>query len=144
MPTTSGHPHIDTIQTYYRGCNAADVALMCATFTDDVVHYFVDIEPVRGAQALAAFWARAGPRTRARWHLDHALVAGDEAVIEWTMHWTPPEGAEEEVLRGSEWYRFRDGRIAEIRSYHNNWHLRDPANFELRGFDYDARGYAAR
>ena len=141
---TSGHPHLDTIQRYYRGCNTADAGLMASTFADDVVHYFVDHAPVRGAAGLAAWWSKVGPRTRARWHLDHALVEGDEAVIEWTMHWTPPGGEREEVLRGTEWYRFRDGRIAEIRSYHANWHLRDPGNFELRGFDYALRGYARR
>jgi hypothetical protein len=143
MPRTSGHPHIETIQAYYRGCNSADIGLMASTLTRDVVHYFVDHAPVRSAEGLASFWSKVGPRTRARWHLDHALVAGDEAVIEWTMHWTPVAADREEVLRGTEWYRFRNGRIAEIRSYHVNWHLRNPANFELRDFDYAGRGYAA-
>ena len=142
MPRTTGHPHIDTIQRYYRGCNTADVELMTSTFTEDVVHYFVDHEPVRGAEGLAAFWAKVGPRTRARWRLDHALAHADEAVIEWCMHWTPVGSEEPEVLRGTEWYLFRDGRIAEIRSYHNNWHLHDPANASLRGFDYEGRGYS--
>lgn len=140
--TATAHPHVDTIRRYYAGCNAADAARMRATFTDDVVHYFVDHAPVAGADALAAWWTKVAPRTRARWTLDHAIVQGDEAVIEWTMHWTPAGGEREEVLRGTEWYRFRDGRIAEIRSYHCNWHLRDPANHELRGFPYAARDYA--
>jgi hypothetical protein len=141
MPRTAGHPFIETIQAYYQGCNDADVELMASTLTDDVVHYFVDHAPVHGAHGLASFWSKVGPRTRARWRLDHALVGGDEAVIEWTMRWTPVGTEREEVLRGTEWYRFRGGRIAEIRSYHVNWHLRDPGNFELRGFDYAGRGY---
>jgi hypothetical protein len=135
------HPHLITVGRYYEGCNTADVALMKSTFTRDVVHYFVDHDPVRGNDALAGYWARVGPKTRARWSVDHALVHDDEAVIEWSMHWSPVGSDRTEMLRGSEWFRFRDGRIAEIRSYHNNPHLHDARNHELRGFPYAQRGY---
>jgi hypothetical protein len=142
MPTLPEHPHIDTILLYYRGCNEPDADLMASTFTEDVVHYYVDHEPVRGREGLAGYWAKVGPRTQAHWTVDHAMVCGDEAVIEWAMRWTPPGLGEQELLRGSEWFVFRGGLIAEVRSYHNNYHLRDPANFELRGFPYDQRGYS--
>jgi ketosteroid isomerase-like protein len=134
------HPHVATIRRYYDGCNAPDVELMCSTFTDDVVHYFVDHAPVRGAQGLATYWAKVVPKTRARWTLDHAIVQGDEAVIEWSMCWTPGGSTRPELLRGTEWYVFRSGKIAEIRSYHCNFHLQSPDNFELRQFPYAARG----
>ena len=140
-PRTAGHPYIDTIQTYYRGCNTQDVALMVSTFTDDVVHYFVDHSAVRGAQALANYWAKTAPRTQANWQLDHAVVDEPEAVIEWSMSWLPLQTGNKEILRGSEWYLFRDGLIAEIRSYHNNYFLQDPSNRELHDFDYGERGY---
>lgn len=135
------HEYIETIKRYYQGCNSADRELMLDTFSDDVVHYFVDQPPVVGAQALANFWAKVGPKTQARWTLDHALVHGDEAVIEWSMFWTPPATQVRELLRGAEWYVFRDGKIAEVRSYHNNYHLHDVRNYQLRDFPYDARGY---
>ena len=48
---------------------------------------------------------------------------------------------EPELLRGSEWYVFREGRIAEIRSYHNNFYLQNAKNRELHDFDYAGRGY---
>ena len=73
MTRTSGHPYIETIKRYYQGCNTADVDLMISTFTDDVVHYFVDHSAVRGAAALANYWAKVGPKTQANWQLDHAL-----------------------------------------------------------------------
>lgn len=140
MPRTSGHRFIDTIGKYYQGCNTADIALMKSTFTEDVVHYFSDHAAVRGADSLAAYWSRVGPRTEANWQLDHAIVQDDEAVIEWSMRWRTPEG-KTELLRGTEWYVFRDNLIAEIRSYHNNFFLHDRRNRALRDFDYDGRGY---
>lgn len=138
---TSGHPFIETIKRYYEGCNTADVDLMKSTFTDDIVHYFVDHSEVVGADNLANYWAKVGPRTQANWQLDHAIVEEHEAVIEWSMRWVPAATGEAEILRGSEWYIFREGRIAEIRSYHNNYYLQDPNNRELHGFDYADRGY---
>ncbi len=141
MSRLPDHDHIRTILRYYDGCNTADAELMRSTFSADVVHYYLDHEPVRGRDGLAGYWAKVGPRTRARWSCDHAIVAGDEAVIEWSMRWTPIGTNTPELLRGTEWYRFVDGLIAEIRSYHCNHHLQSPDNYELRGFDYDARGY---
>ena len=141
MPRQSGHRYIETILRYYDGCNSADFDLMMSTFTDDVVHYFVDHGAVEGAEGLANYWVKVGPRTQANWQLDHALVEEPEAVIEWSMRWSPPGGGQAELLRGSEWYLFRDDLIAEIRSYHNNIHLQNPNNRELWDFDYAGRGY---
>ena len=141
MTEREPHPYIAIIESYYSGCNTADVERMMATFTDDVVHYFVDHAPVSTAAGLADYWAKVGPRTHANWSVDHWLVQEPEAVIEWSMAWQPPGAASMEILRGSEWFRFRNGRIAEIRSYHNNVHLQSPDNRELHGFDYVGRGY---
>lgn len=141
MPRTTGHPFIETIHQYYAGCNAADRTLMQTTFTEDVVHYFVDHSKVAGAERLANYWAKVQPLTQANWVLDHALVQDDEAVIEWSMRWTPQPTGVPEILRGSEWYLFRDGLIAEIRSYHANYYLADTRNRELHNFPYNSRGY---
>ena len=80
MPELPDHPYIETIVRYYGGCNTADIAVMESTFTEDVVHYFVDHPPVAGRRGLATYWAKVGPRTRAHWTVDHAIVDGDEAV----------------------------------------------------------------
>ena len=102
------HPFVHTIRQYYHGCSTADVELMQSTFTADVVHYFTHHAPIRGAQALATYWAKMQPRIRATWSCDHAIVQGDECVIEWTMTWTPPTGTVE-AMRGAEWYVFSWG-----------------------------------
>lgn len=136
------HPYVTTIKRYYQGCNTADVELMISTFTDDVVHYFTHHAPIRGAKPLATYWAKMQPRIQAVWSVDHAIVHGDEAVIEWTMRWTPPETGKPELMRGAEWYLFQGGRIAEIRAYYINRHLPyTHPHFELHEFPYAERGY---
>ena len=136
------HKHVTTIERYYHGCSTADRALMISTFTDDVVHYFTHHGPIRGAENLAGYWAKMQPRIQATWSVDHALVQGDEAVIEWTMSWTPPETNRQELMRGAEWYVFRGDRIAEIRAYYLNRHLAyTQPHFELAGFPYADRDY---
>ena len=137
------HPQLAVIRRYYEGCNTGDVVQMVSCFTTDVVHYFVDHAPVRGAEALAGYWATIGPRTRAAWSVDHFIAGVNEAVIEWSMRWTPSGGGagEEEVLRGTEWFRFEAEQISEIRSYHANHYLSAPQNRELHGFPYAERGY---
>ena len=146
------HPFLQTILRYYDGCNTADVELMASTFTDDVVHYFVDHAPVRGREGLAHYWAKVGPATKAHWSVDNFIAqkgenAGEnagEAVIEWSMRWQPKGAKTSELLRGTEWFIFRGGLIAEVRSYHNNVLLQSPKNAELHDFDYARRGYTQR
>ena len=138
---SDGHPYADIIQHYYQGCNTADIDLMMSVFDADIVHYFVDHSAVRGAEGLANYWAKVGPKTRANWTLDHIIIQEPEAVIEWSMSWLPPQAEEEEILRGTEWYLFHGNKIREIRSYHNNFYLQNPANRELHDYDYKGRGY---
>ncbi|MCG8492829.1 MAG: nuclear transport factor 2 family protein [Sneathiellales bacterium] len=141
MRQTSGHPYADIINRYYQGCNTADMSLMMSVFHERVVHYFVDHSAVKGATGLANYWAKVGPKTQARWVLDHIIVQEPEAVIEWSMSWIPPQTGRPEILRGSEWYLFEEDKILEIRSYHNNFYLQNPANRELHDYDYEGRGY---
>jgi len=136
-----GHRYREIINTYYRGCNTADRELMQSTFTDSVKHYFVDHSAVIGAEELANYWAKVAPKTQAHWTLDHILVQEPEAVIEWSMSWTPLTTGIAELLRGCEWYIFEGDKISEIRSYHNNYYLHNEKNRELWDFDYIGRGY---
>ena len=135
------HEHVNTILRYYEGCNTANVDLMMSTFATDVVHYFVDHEPVESAAGLAHYWAKIGPKTKAHWTVERAMATDAEAVIEWAMSWVPMGAAAPEMLYGTEWFRFRDGRITEIRSYHNNPHLANDRNSALWSFPYAERGY---
>ena len=54
-----------------------------------------------------------------QWYLEHGIEQGDEAVIEWTMTWRDPKSGEKRLDRGTEWFRMRDGKIAEVRAYHH-------------------------
>ena len=132
--------HLTTIRRYYDGCNRGDVKLMISTFAPNVVHYFTGYPPVRGAAELANHWAnfQKGGRTT-YWTVDHAIAEGDEAVIEWTMRSYSSGDSHPTILRGTEWYVFKDGKIAEIRAYYHWAHGVEES--ELDGFPYGARRY---
>ena len=136
------HPKYKMISKYYRGCNTQNAALMISTFTGDVIHYFVDHSAISGAEGLANYWCKVATLTKASWTIDHILVKGEEAVIEWSMRWKPASEKKYELLRGTEWFIFRENRIAEIRSYHCNFFRSDRANCQLHDFDYSGRGYS--
>lgn len=132
--------HLDTIRKYYDGCNRGDIDQMMSTFTPDVVHYFVEEPPVRGARELANKWAGFQQEGRvATWTVDHGIAQGDEAVIEWTLVYTRPARSPPTILlRGAEWYFFKDGKIAEIRAYEL---VPGDHKWELDGFPYAQKGY---
>jgi hypothetical protein len=50
------------------------------------------------------------------WLVDHALAQGNEAVIEWTMRWTPTNQQKPQLVRGAEWYVFREHLIYTLKS----------------------------
>ena len=141
-PNLPDHPHVRVIQRYYDACNAYSADALRQLLTPDMVHYWVDHVPVAGGDALASFAAKTAARTKGHWTLDKVMVSAEEAVAEWSMVWTPIGGDQRELLRGTEWFIFREGAIAEVRAYHCNFHLRDPRNFELREFPYRERGYS--
>ncbi len=139
----SEHPNLAIVRKYYDGCNRADIEMMMSTFAPDIVHYFVEEPPVRGARPLAEKWA--GFRKNgavAVWTVDHGIADGDEAVIEFTMIWNRPGRTPPSILvRGAEWYFFNNGRIAEIRAYELVGDVDGKHQWELSGFPYGERGY---
>jgi len=134
------HAHLERIRTYLKGCNTSDVDLIKSTFAPDVVHYFTTREPVQGAETLADHWReyQAGD-SLTTWTLDHGIVEGDEAVIEFSAIEKFKDGRPSEILRGAEWYKFREGKIVEIRAYYH-WVAGKPIS-ELVNFPYTKRGY---
>jgi len=134
---------LELLTRYYDACSAGDADGVAATVTGDVVHYFlapnVGSAPVAGAEHLGRYWRKVQGMLDARWVVDRLVADGDEAVIEWTMFWTPQGEPGRVATRGAEWFALRDGRIAEIRSYYRQ----EPATTELEGFPYAERGYSA-
>lgn len=129
---------LDHIRSYYEALDTGDVELIASHFTPDATHYYTRLGPHRGREiAENARWAI--DNLDGRWHLEHGIADGDEAVIEWTMTWRDPRSGERRINRGTEWFRLEGGRISEVRAYHHG----DRANprGDLLGFDFAARGY---
>jgi ketosteroid isomerase-like protein len=130
--------HLDHIRSYYEALNTGDAELVASHFTDDAVHYYTRLGPHRGRGiAENARWGV--DNLHGRWHYEHGIADGDEAVIEWTMTWRDPDSGEPRLNRGTEWFRLRDGRICEVRADHHG-DKRNPRG-DLLGFDFEARGY---
>lgn len=133
--------HAATVRAYFDACNTGDGPAMRATLAPDVVHYFLapEFPPVRGADELVAYWARYLRSVKPWWTIDRLLAQGDELVSEWSCAWSPPGTSHRLMARGTEWYRMRDGLIAEVRAY---FIASRGASTELAGFPYGERGYA--
>lgn len=123
----------EIVERYFAACSAGDVQAVIDCFTDDAVVYDTNVPPVRGPRAIAEFFAKVRRRWEgAVWRVD--TFVGDDTghcASEWSMY-APGASA---VVRGSEHYDLRDGKISEIRQY---WTFRpESPETGLQGFDYD-------
>ncbi len=132
--------NIEVVRTYFDGCNSGDLDVLLGTLTPDVVHYFLPARfpPIRGAEHLARYWRKYKTALNPVWSIDHILAQGEEVVSEWSCIWTPKDSTKRLMMRGSEWYLMRGGRITEVRAY---LIYDDSGNSELTGFPYGERGY---
>jgi ketosteroid isomerase-like protein len=130
---------LDHIRSYYAALNSGDVERIASHFTNDAVHYYTRLGPHEGARAIGENARWAIDHLDGKWWLEHGIADGDEVVIEWTMTWRDPKSGEERLNRGTEWFRLRGGRIAEVRAYHHG--DRENPRGDLLGFDFAARGY---
>jgi ketosteroid isomerase-like protein len=128
------------IRSYYEALNTGEVELIASYFTEDAVHYYTRLGPHEGAEAIAANARWAIDNLDGQWWFEHGIADGDEVVIEWTMTWRDPKSGERRLNRGTEWFRIRDGRIAEVRAYHHG-DRKNPGG-DLLGFDFARRGYS--
>jgi ketosteroid isomerase-like protein len=130
--------NLDHVRSYYEALNTGDPERVNAHFTPDAVHYYTRLGPHRGAE-IGENTRWAVETIEGQWHLEHGIEDGDEAVIEWTMTWRDPKSGERRLNRGTEWFRFRDGLICEVRAYHHGNSKNPQGN--LLGFDHAARGH---
>jgi ketosteroid isomerase-like protein len=130
---------LDHVRSYYEALNTGDPDRVAEHFTDDAVHYYTRLGPHDGARSIGEHTKWAVENLQGRWILENGIEDGEQAVIEWTMTWRDPRSGEERLDRGTEWFRFRDGRICEVRAYHHSNEKNRCG--DLLGFDHAGRGY---
>jgi ketosteroid isomerase-like protein len=130
---------LDHVRSYYDALNTGDPDRVAAHFTDDATHYYTRMGPHEGARTIGEHTKWAVENIDGQWHIDHAMEDGEQACIEWAMTWRDPETGERRLDRGSEWFAFRDGKIAEVRAYFHGG--RRNRSGDLIGFDHAGRGY---
>jgi ketosteroid isomerase-like protein len=131
--------NLDHIRSYYEALNSGDPEKVAKHFTEDAVHYYTRLGPHEGAAAIGENTRWAVDTIDGQWWMEHGIESGDEAVIEWSMTWRDPNSGDKRINRGTEWFRFRDGKIAEIRAYHHG-DAKNPQG-DLLGFDHKGRGH---
>jgi ketosteroid isomerase-like protein len=131
--------HVDHIRSYYAALNTGDAETVASHFTDDATHYYTRLGPHEGAETIGRMTDLAVKSIEAQWFVENAIEEGDQAAIEWTMTWRDPKSGERRLDRGTEWFAFRDGLIAEVRAYHHGG-KKNPQG-DLLGFDHAGRGY---
>jgi ketosteroid isomerase-like protein len=130
---------LEVVRSYYDALNTGDSDAVAAHFTDDAVHYYTRLGPHQGAKTIGDHTHWAVTNIDGQWHIENAIEDGEQAVIEWAMTWRDPRSGERRLDRGTEWFRFRDGRICEVRAYHHGG-PKNPSG-DLLGFDHAGRGY---
>jgi ketosteroid isomerase-like protein len=131
--------NVDRIRSYYEALNSGDAERVAAHFTEDATHYYTRLGPHEGAETIGQMTDLAVKSIEAQWFVENAIEDGDQAAIEWTMTWRDPKSGERRLDRGTEWFLFRHGKIAEVRAYHHGG-PKNPSG-DLLGFDHEGRGY---
>jgi ketosteroid isomerase-like protein len=130
---------LDHIRSYYGALNTGDPDKVAEHFTEDAVHYYTRLGPHRGARTIGEHTKWAVENLEGRWFIENGMDDGEQAAIEWTMTWRDPRSGEPRLDRGAEWFRFRDGKICEIRAYHHS--NEKNRSGDLVGFDHPGRGH---
>jgi len=132
--------NVSVVLKYFDGCNSGDLEVLLSTLDPHVVHYFLPTRfpPIRGAEHLAKYWRKFKNLLNPVWRIDHIMGRDDEVVSEWSCRWTPQGTSRRVMMRGTEWYVMREGRIAEVRAY---FLYDDSADAQLTDFPYEERDY---
>jgi len=125
----------ERVRAYYDDLSSGDATAVARHFTEDAIHYYTRRAPHLGAAQIAENAAAAVTFLAARWVLEGLVADDEQAAIEWSMEFNHPTKGNRMLDRGTEWFRFRDGLICEIRAYYNE------RGGDLVGFDHAARGH---
>jgi ketosteroid isomerase-like protein len=123
------------VRAYYADLSSGDAAAVARHFTEDAVHYYTRRAPHLGAAQIAENAAAAVQHLNAVWTLENLVADAEQTAIEWSMAFDHPTNGRRLLDRGSEWFRFRDGLISEVRAYYNE------RGGDLIGFDHAGRGH---
>jgi hypothetical protein len=127
----------ERVRAYYDDLSSGDAEAVARHFTDDAIHYYTRRAPHLGAAQIAENAAAAVNHLGARWVLENLVADAEQVAIEWSMEFNHPTKPDRPRMldRGTEWFRFRDGLICEVRAYYNE------RGGDLVGFDHAARGH---
>jgi len=132
-----------TIVDYFNAVNSGNAAQMLQCFSEDVIAYTTGIPPRVGAHNVAQYVVDGTYPVKGRWTIDHCVMQGREAVVEWSMLIAQPEQTDEQFYRGIDWFDFDEqGRISQIREF--TYSNPDLAGTELAEFPYAEKGYPTR
>lgn len=123
----------ELVDSYFSSCSTGTRQDIAGHFCEDAVVYDLNHDPIQGAAKIGEFYVRIRAQWGgARWLVDTYIGDDKHAAGEWSMHGTT--AGEPFVVRGSEHYDFRDGKIAQIRQY---WKYdRARPGVALRGYPY--------
>ncbi|MES1926061.1 nuclear transport factor 2 family protein [Salinisphaera sp. T31B1] len=123
--------HYDQVTRYFHACSHESAEAIAACFCPEAVVYDNNHRPVRGAQAIGAFYVTVRDRWQgASWHVDTFLDGPAAAASEWTMR--AQVNGTTAMVRGSEHYEFEGDLIRQIRQY---WRF-DPDTVATGLIDY--------
>ena len=125
----------ERVRAYYDDLSGGDAEAVARHFTQDAVHYYTRRAPHLGASQIAGNAVAAVEHLNAVWVLENIVADDEQAAIEWSMAFDHPTKKTRMLDRGTEWFRFRDGLISEVRAYYND------RGGDLIGFDHAARGH---
>jgi SnoaL-like domain len=126
------------VRGYYEALSRGNADEVASFFTDDATHYYTRLGLHHGRE-IADNAALGVKHLDAEWIFEHGITDGTEAVIEWTMLWTEPKSGKRRLDRGTEWFRFENEKICEVRAYHHS--NEKNRSGDLLGFDHAGRGH---
>ena len=107
----------ERVRAYYADLRGTDVEAVARHFTGDAVHYYTRRDPHHGRE-IAEHAVLAVEHLNAVWTLENLVGDGEQVAIEWSLAFDHPRDGRRMLDRGTEWFRFRDGLICEVRAYY--------------------------
>lgn len=117
MSTPSRQTLHDTVMAYYAAVDDARIEDLLDVFTDDVVYHRPGYEPLRGRDAMRAFYVDERVIVSGKHVIDHVVIDGAVVSVQGRFTGVLKDGSRRSV-RFADFYRFDpSGRASERRTY---------------------------